>query len=240
MQVTERASDDDVLRASRRRLLMDTVGIAVSGGGFGLVYGIAAHEAGLSVLEVAAMSTLVLSGGAQFAALGYIAAGAPWAAIVLLTAFINSRHLLYGAALGPYLADRSAALRAVMAHGLTDESFAISLSHFRRIGRADVAGYGMAALFGEVPWITFSIVGATLAGNILDPARFGLDVIFPAAMAGLAVGLITGKRELAAAISGAIVGVVVGLAWDPAAGIVAGGLVGPFVGLLIPASEPSV
>ncbi len=74
-----------------------------------------------------------------------------------------------------------------------------------------------------MPWIGASILGATLAGNIPEPARFGLDVIFPAAMAGLAVGLITGRRELAAAVTGAVVGVVTGLAWDPAAGIVVGG-----------------
>ncbi len=121
-------------------MLLDTLGIAVSAGGFGLVYGLAARTAGLSVIEVAAMSALVFSGGAQFAALAYIAAGAPWAAVVLLTGFINARHLLYGAALAPYLADRSVALRAAMAHVLNDETFAISLNHFRRLGRADVPG----------------------------------------------------------------------------------------------------
>ncbi|MEX2548387.1 MAG: AzlC family ABC transporter permease, partial [Chloroflexota bacterium] len=178
-----------LLRSSRSRLLLDTLGIAVSAGGFGLVYGLAARTAGLSVIEVAAMSALVFSGGAQFAALAYIAAGAPCAAVVLLTGFINARHLLYGAALAPYLADRSVALRAAMAHVLNDETFAISLSHFRRLGRADIPGYWLGAFGGTVvPWIGASILGATLAGNIPEPARFGLDVIFPAAMAGLAVG----------------------------------------------------
>jgi len=94
------------------------------------VYGLAARAAGLSVVEVAAMSALVFSGGAQFAALAYIAAGAPWAAVVLLTAFINSRHLLYGAALSPYLTGTSVRLRAAMAHVLNDETFAISSATF--------------------------------------------------------------------------------------------------------------
>lgn len=184
------------------------------------------------------MSGLVFAGGAQFAALGYIAAGAPWAAIALLTAFINARHLLYGAAIAPYLADRSAGQKAIMAHVLNDETFAISFAHFRRIGGADMAGYWMGAVGGTVvPWIGASIVGATLAGNIPDPARFGLDIIFPAAMAGLAVGLITNRREVAAALTGALVGVATALAWDPAAGIVAGGIVGPLVGLVFPGPE---
>jgi uncharacterized protein YqgC (DUF456 family) len=46
------------------------------------------------------------------------------------------------------------------------------------------------------------------------------------------VGLITGRRELVAALVGAVVGVAVSLAWDPAAGVLAGGLIGPLVGLV--------
>jgi predicted branched-subunit amino acid permease len=217
-------------------LVVDTLGIAVSAGGFGLVYGLAARSAGLSTFEVGAMSVLVFAGGAQFAALASIAAGVPWLSIVLITAFINARHLLYGAAIAPFVADRPLAMRALMAHMLNDETFAISIGHFRRIGRADLVGYWMGALGGTgIPWIGASIVGASLAGNIPDPARFGLDVIFPAAMAGLAVGLISGRREVAAAVAGALVGVAVALVWEPAAGIVAGGVVGPIVGLIVPA-----
>jgi hypothetical protein len=50
-------------------------------------------------------------------------------------------------------------------------------------------------------------------------------------MIGLAVGLVTGRRELVAAIVGAVVAVGVSLAWDPAAGLLAGGLLGPLAGL---------
>jgi predicted branched-subunit amino acid permease len=75
-----------------------------------------------------------------------------------------------------------------------------------------------------------------IGAQIPDPARLGIDVIFPAAMIGLAVGLITGRRELVAAIVGAGVAVVVALASSPAIGIVVGGIVGPVVGLLVPAA----
>jgi hypothetical protein len=76
-------------------------------------------------------------------------------------------------------------------------------------------------------------VGVTIGGSIPEPERFGLDVIFPAAMGGLAVGLITGRRELVAAIAGAALGVGVALAWDPAAGIIAGGVLGPALGIAV-------
>jgi len=221
------------LRASRRRLMVDGLGIIVSASGFGLVYGLTARTAGFSPLEAGAMSVFVFAGAAQFAAVGYVAGGFSWLAVVLLTGFLNARHFLYAAALAPYLADRPRPVRAVLAHVLTDEAFALAIAHFRRIGRGDLWGYWWAAIVVTfIPWNIATLVGVLIGGAIPDPARFGLDVIFPAAMAGLAVGLLTGRRELVAALVGGVVAVAVSLVWDPAAGVLAGGLLGPLVGLL--------
>ena len=232
------AEASDPVRASRRRLVLDGMGIIATAGGFGLVYGLAARAAGFSPIEAGGMSVIVFAGAAQFAAVGYVLGGFSWLGVVLLTAFLNARHLLYAAALAPYLADRPRPLRALMAHLLTDEAFALSIAHFRRIGRADLWGYWWAAIVTTfIPWNIATLAGATLGGQIPDPSRYGLDVIFPAAMAGLAVGLVTGRRELVAALAGAVVGVAVGLATDPAAGILAGGLIGPLLGLLTPAGR---
>jgi branched chain amino acid efflux pump len=221
--------------ASRRKLLADAAGIAISGVGFGLVYGLSAREAGFSVIEVAAMSILVFAGAAQFAAVGYVASGLPWAGVIVLTALLNARHILYSAALAPWLRRFSFGRRALMAHVLTDEQFALALSHYRRIGTADERGYWLAAAVGDFfPWVGASIVGALIGAQIPDPALFGMDVIFPAAMIGLAVGLITGRRELVAAMVGAGVAVLVALLTSPAIGIVTGGIVGPLVGLAVP------
>ena len=222
------------LRASRKQLLQDSLGIMVSAGGFGLVYGLSARAAGFSPLEAGAMSVLVFAGASQFVAVGYVLGGFSWLAIVLLTAFLNARHLLYAAALAPFLTDHPRWQRAAMAHVLTDEAFALAIAHFRRIGRADIRGYWLGAIVSTfIPWNVATLVGVTIGGSIPDPTAFGLDVIFPAAMGGLAVGLITGRRELVAAVSGAVIGVGVGLAWDPAAGIIAGGVIGPLVGMAI-------
>ncbi len=212
--------------------MVDSLGIVASAGGFGLVYGLSARAAGFSPLEASAMSVIVFAGASQFAAVGYVLGGFSWAGIVFLTAFINARHLLYSAGLAPYLDNRPRWLRAVMAHFTTDDTFALAVSHFRRIGRADAPGYWWAAIgVTFIPWNVATIAGVLLGGSIPEPARFGLDVIFPAAMFGLAVGLVTGRRELVAAIVGAVIAVGVSLAWDPAAGLLAGGLFGPLAGL---------
>jgi 4-azaleucine resistance transporter AzlC len=227
--------DEATLAESRRRLLMEALGIAVSAVGFGFVYGLSAREAGFSPIEAVAMSVIVFGGAAQFAAVGYVTSGLAWPGVVLLTFLLNARHLLYSAALAPWLRHVPFWRRAVMAHLLTDEAFALSIGHFRRVGRTDERGYWIAAIASTfIPWNLATIGGVLLGAQIPDPARFGIDIIFPAAMIGLAVGLVTGRRELVAAIVGAGVGVGVALLTGPSIGIVAGGIVGPAVGLLVP------
>jgi 4-azaleucine resistance transporter AzlC len=228
-------TDAEDLGASRRRLLADSAGIAVSAIGFGFVYGLTARETGFSPIEAMAMSTIVFGGASQFAAVGYVASGLAWPGIILLTALLNARHLLYSVALRPWLRDVPLPRRAVMAHLLTDESFALAISHFRRIGRTDERGYWLGAIVATfIPWNLATLAGVILGAQIPDPARLGIDSIFPAAMIGLAVGLVTGRRELVAAIVGAGVAVGVALVTSPSIGIVSGGILGPLVALLVP------
>lgn len=222
------------LAASRRQVLLDSAGIMVSAAGFGLVFGLTAAKAGYSPLEASAMSVFTFAGAAQFVAIGYVVGGLSWLAIVGLTGLLNARHVLYSAALAPYLTTTPRWMRAAMAYVLTDEAFAIAIAHFRRIGRGDVRGYWIGAILSTwIPWNLATILGATIGSSIPEPARLGLDVIFPAAMGGLAVGLITGRRELVAALTGAILAVAIGLAWDPAAGVIAGGILGPLLGIAV-------
>jgi 4-azaleucine resistance transporter AzlC len=219
--------------AARRRLILDALAITASSGAFGVVYGLAARETGLSLAESIAMSVFVLAGASQFAALGLILAGVPWLGIVLLTGFLNARHLLYSAALAPWLRTSPALERAIMAHVVTDETFALAMAHFRRLGRGDSVGYWIAAAFVCLPWILATGVGYIGGEAIPDPRRLGLDVVFPAAMAGLAVALTTGRPELLAAVIGAILAIAVALAWDPAVAVILGGLIGPAVALAL-------
>ena len=203
----------DELQASRRRLLTEAPAIAVSAIGFGFVYGLSAREAGFSPIEAMAMSTIVFAGAAQFAAVGYVASGLAWPAILLLTALLNARHLLYSAALRPWL--RDVPVRPPRGDGPPPHRRGL-----RAVDRATSsasAGPTSGATGSPpsratfIPWNLATLAGVVLGGQIPDPARFGIDIIFPAAMIGIAVGLITGRRELVAALAGAVVGVVVAL-----------------------------
>jgi predicted branched-subunit amino acid permease len=182
-----------------------------------------------------AMSLIAFSGAAQFAVIGYLAAGISWPLIAVLTFLLNARHVLYSAALAPWFRGRPFRERAVAAHLLTDESFALSIAHFRRVGRFDGIGYWYPAVVTTlIPWNIATFAGVTLGAAIVDPTALGIDVIFPAAMAGLAVGLISGRRELAAAVAGGLIAAGASLLVSPTVGVIAGGIVGPFVGLALP------
>ena len=226
-------------RAARRQLIFDVVGIALSILAFAVVYGIAARDAGLSVIETVSMSALPFAGASQFAALGYLQEGLSWALIVGLTGLLNARHLLYSAAIAPHLAGVPAPQRAAMAQVLTDEAFALSINHFVRLGRPDVAGYWIAAILGVyLPWNIGTAMGATLGQLIPEPSQLGLDVVFPASMAGLAVGLINGRREVLATAAAVAIGMAVGLIAGPGPGIVAGALLGPGIALALFRPDP--
>jgi 4-azaleucine resistance transporter AzlC len=213
-------------------MVTDGLAMTASAVGFGFVFGLAARAAGFSPLEAGAFSVFVFAGASQFAAVGYVAGGYSWIVIALFTALLNSRHFLYSAAIAPYFTRERRSTRAVMAHVLTDEAFAMSIGHFQRTRTGDLRGYWLASVaLMFIPWNVATLVGVLVGGAIPDPRQFGLDIVFPAAMAGIAVGLIYGRRELVAALAGAVIGIGLGLAIDPAVGIVGGGVLGPLVAM---------
>ena len=229
------ADGSAAIRASRRQLTRDGLAIAAYAVPVGLVFGLTALQAHYSFLDVLANSTIALAGGAQFAAAGLVKDGASWLAIAGVVALVNARHLLYSAAIAPYTAVRSRRERAVMAHFLTDETFALALAHFRRVGRYDGRGYWIAAMAIFVPWTVGSCLGYVVGGAV-DTNRLGLDIAFPAAMAGLSLGMVSGRRDVAAALGAVAVAVPVGLVAGASLGLVAGALIGPCFGLAVPAS----
>lgn len=229
---------DEALATSRRTVVRDSVGIAVGVAGAGIVFGISARATGLSAVEATAMSILVFAGSAQFAALGSLGAGTGAVGVTLLTAFLNARNAVYAAALAPWLAGTARWRRALMAHLVTDETFALSLAHFHRIGRADEPGYwGIAVGAVLAPWVLATLAGALLAGVLPNAAAFGLEVIFPAAMAGIATTLAADRRAVTAAVLGAAAALGISLASDPAIGLVMGSLLGALLALGVRAAD---
>lgn len=221
------------LRAARRRLVIDSLGIWVIAIVVGAIFGFTARQGGLSLVEAIAFSSILFAGASQFAAVGLLVVNTPWPSIVLLVWLLNARHLLYSASIAPYTAKLSRKLRAALGFLLTDEAFALTTAHTARLGRIDVPAAWYAGFTIFVPWNLSTIAGWLAGAALPDPASIGLDVVFAAAMAGLAIGLVKDRAALVALLVGCGSAVVAALAIDSSAAIMIGGLLGPLAGLAL-------
>lgn len=146
---------------------------------YGAVWGGLARQAGLSLGELVAMCLLVSAGTAQFVALPMLTAGAPAALIVLTTYIVNLRHYLMAANLAPYFAGLSRGRLALLAHGISDEAYALTLARFAR-RPSSVAYFVGCAVTVYLAWYLGPVGGALVGERIPRPERFGLDFVFPA------------------------------------------------------------
>jgi 4-azaleucine resistance transporter AzlC len=185
-------------------LVRDVVAVALAVGFVGMSFGAIAVASGMPAWAVGAMSVFVFAGGSQFLVVGMFAFGSPVAAIVggLL---LNARHLPYGLAVAEVLAG-SWSRRLVGSHLLIDESVAFALAQAEPPRRRVAYWLTGVALF--VCWQAGTALGIGVGNAVGDPARFGLDAAFPAALLAL---LLPRLREAAAArvaLVGAAVAVV--------------------------------
>ena len=164
--------------------LRDALAVAAAIGLVGASFGALAAAAGLSLAMSVALSLLVLAGGSQFLVVAVAAAGGSPVAAVAGGLLINARHLPYGLAVAPIVADRPAA-RLLGAHLLIDEvvAFARARAEFG-VERARAA-YWVCGVLLMLFWNVGTVAGALAGAAVPDPAVLGLDAAFPAALLAL-------------------------------------------------------
>ena len=211
--------------AGALRILPLLVAVAV----YGLLFGTLGAQKGLTPLEVALMSATVFAGASQFVAVE-IWTSPP--AILLLGAtalMVNLRHVLMGAALGPFLRGWS---RRQIYGGLffmADENWAFALQRATKapLSPAYYLGLALPLYFG---WIACTTLGAIFGGFVQDPARYGLDFAFTAVFLTLLAGLWKGRRSAYPWLASAVVAVAAFLTLPGVWYIALGGLAGALVG----------
>ena len=164
--------------------LRDALAVAAAIGLVGASFGALAAAAGLSLAMSVALSLLVLAGGSQFLVVAVAAAGGSPVAAVAGGLLINARHLPYGLAVAPIVADRPTA-RLLGAHLLIDEvvAFARARAEFG-VERARAA-YWVCGVLLMLFWNVGTVAGALAGAAVPDPAVLGLDAAFPAALLAL-------------------------------------------------------
>jgi 4-azaleucine resistance transporter AzlC len=172
---------------------------------FALLFGTLAPNSGLSALATIAMSVLVFAGSAQFIVLALIAVQAPLEVILLTTFVVNLRHLLYATALTQYVKHLPLAWRALLAFGLTDESFVNMSQRYQQADKINAHYFylGSISCFYSV-WVTFTILGLILGSLIPDMSSWGLEFAMSVTFIAMVVPYMNNKAMISAIICAAV------------------------------------
>lgn len=161
-----------------------------------LILGTQAYQHGQSPLTAYLMTCLNIAGGSEFAAVSLWSATPPVLLIILTTFLINSRHIIMGATLAPYIKNESGLRIAFIYFFLIDECWALTMQDIQRRSEQKLgfsfwfhigAGFGLWAM-----WTTSTCMGAIIASmgsQVGDLNKLGFAIALPATFIWLSIGM---------------------------------------------------
>ncbi len=166
---------------------------------FALVLGAQATQKGLTALEVPLMTGLNFAGGSEFAAIQLWTSPPGLLLIVATTFLVNSRHLLMGAALAPFIRHLSKRKTFAVLCLMCDESWALGLADAKKrqaqgLPAFSLAYYFAVALSFYLTWVVCTGIGAAMGPWMGDIRTYGFDMAFPAVFLVLLRGMWQGWR----------------------------------------------
>ncbi len=165
----------------------------------GIAFGVAAHTAGLSVVEAQLMSLLVFSSAAQISAVARDGLDQSTLLLIVTVIALNAQLPLLGAAVSERCAP-TRRQRFITAWFLTDGAFGVAAGR-GPLRLPVLLGAGVSMYLA---WNTGTGLGL-LAGDILPASvRSGLDLIVPLMFLAVLVPLIRSRTAFAVALSAAV------------------------------------
>jgi 4-azaleucine resistance transporter AzlC len=175
---------------------------------FGLVAGVSAVDAGRSSLDAVYASVVVFSGIVQVPALQLYGAGVPSITIVLITATISLRFVMYSLSIAPHFKAFSKPWRAPMAYVMTDPSYALSMHYFAEHPNSPYKFHYYAAV--AVPlwfmWQLTTYLGALLGQQI--PTTWSVDFVVPLVFTALLFASLRNRNQYLTALVAAVTALV--------------------------------
>ncbi|HEX4206178.1 MAG TPA: AzlC family ABC transporter permease [Ktedonobacteraceae bacterium] len=214
--------------------IKDTLPILLGVLPFGMIYGASAVGAHISSVVAQAMSFIVFAGSAQFVTVQLIGASVPAGVIILTACVINLRHALYSASVAPYLKKLGPFWQMLLAYVLTDEVYAVVITHYQRSGDGThkhwyFLGAGLALWSG---WQVSTAMGLLLGAHI--PASWSLDFALPLTFIALVVPSLKRRADgLVAATAGIVALLAAHLPFN--SGLLVATCVGIIVGMSVEA-----
>jgi predicted branched-subunit amino acid permease len=177
---------------SFRRGLRDSILILFAVAAFGVAYGVLAVDVGLSPWLTLFSSVMIVSGAAQFAMVGLLAAGP--VPVLLAATGLGLRHLPMSVTLARLIGPQPLSTRLRLAWVLVDETFGLTV----RAGNAgveDIVAYKSGAdLMLYSGWFGGTLIGAWF-GSTIDPEAVGIGVLFGLLFLALAAPMVQTRRD---------------------------------------------
>lgn len=221
-----------IMGSSRTHFILgarDMVPLFLGAVPFGLVLGVAIAETSVPNWAGFLSSSLIFGGAAQLGAITLLGSGAPALSALAAALVINSRHVMYSAAMVPRFRAQPIWFRRIGPYFLLDQVFALA-----SLNRAEPynwrAYYLGAGVFAWTAWQL--IVGLGIVVGAVIPQGLGLDFAIPVMFIGLFVPSLTRKPPVVAAITGVVVTALTASVPNRG-GMLIGGAVGMIAGTLV-------
>ncbi len=209
------ASHSQTLKSGIKVGMRDAMPFILVAAPFGLLFGVVGTEAGLNLLEVMTMTTLVIAGASQFTAVALWLEEAPTIIVLIAALAVNLRMAMYSAALVPHFRGAPMRFRLLMGYALVDQNFALTDGKFAGDTKTPWefrAGYFFGAFIMIAPfWISFTYIGAVFGTQI--PPEYAIDFALPIMFLALIGPMLRSIPHYVAAFCS--VAFALGLAWMP-------------------------
>lgn len=163
------------------------------------ILGTQGAQHGLSGLGMSLMAGLNFAGGSEFAAVALWSASPSLLVIFMTTWLINSRHIVLGGALTPWVEKSKIPLpfKLISFFLMCDEVWALSMQEIdrkRKLGLPDEKIFSFPFHLGVgltlwTNWWLFAGMGAAVGNTLGDLSRWGFMMAFPATFIGLVVAM---------------------------------------------------
>jgi predicted branched-subunit amino acid permease len=158
--------------------------------------------------------------------------GASGLVVVMVIFVVNLRHVLYSASLAPYLQHLKPAWKVILGYLLTDEAYAVAVTHYQREGvHPEKHWYFLGA--GLTLWTSWQL--STAAGIFIStkiPQNLPIGFFLPLTFIALVVPLIKDRPSLVSALVAGIIGLLA-VDFPYKTGLLLAGLCGIVAGLVV-------
>lgn len=200
--------------------LMAAVPIAVGYLPIAVTFGLVARSAGIPAYIIILMSLIIFAGASQFVAVNLIAIGTnPWE-IILTTFMLNLRHLLMSASLTQRVEPTSKKYMALLAFGITDETFSVASLRQEKLLRPSFLF--ALNLLAFLAWVIGTCAGISLVNGMPASWQASMGIALYAMFIGLLIPALRQSKELLILV---VLALIINslLYWLPAADVISMG-----------------